>query len=158
MKRLLMACGLLGTFVLVSMGSARRDEKKTAPLQVVVLIPADIKALAPGAKIKHIDSPQKTAGKQALKEVKYKNGEAVKRLHGTYVVKEVKIALDDGNAVACRVLVAVEPGRTILRNVKYVAPMEAQTEQGVAAWYGYTAQFDTPAPEDGGPPIPPPSK
>jgi hypothetical protein len=155
MKGLLTACGLLGAFVLVSMEPARGDEKKTVPLKVVVLIPADTKGLAPGAKIKHIDSPEKTAGKQALKEVKYKNGKAEKRLDGAYVIKDVKITLDDGKVVACRILVAVEPGRTTLRNVKYVEPIEAQTEQGAATWYGYSAQFDIAAAEDGGPPIPP---
>jgi hypothetical protein len=66
--------------------------------------------------------------------VKEKDGKEVKRLNGTYVVKDAKIALSDGGVVECQVLVAVEPGKTTLRDVKYVSALRATSDKKVGTW------------------------
>jgi hypothetical protein len=147
MKPLSMLSTVLVALVVVSTGRGLADDKATVPLQVVVLIPAGTKGIAEGAKIKSIDTPEKTAAKEALQEVQYKSGKEEKRLNGTFVVKEAKAKLNDGTTVRCRILVAVEPGQTTLRDVRFVAPMQARGKAGMATWYGYTAVFDTPAPK-----------
>lgn len=129
--------------------AAQEKERKTVPLKVVVLIDAKTKGVSEGAKIKQIETLKEAAvAKRALTEVNEKNGKEEKRLNGIYVVKDAKITLADNGVVKCQVLVAVEPGKKTLRAVKYVSTLRAVSDKEAGTWYGYTAVFDTPAPED----------
>ncbi len=158
MKPLASVCWIVATLAVIAMASglgtgttdaAQGEGRKTVPLKVVVLIDAKTKGASEGAKIKQIESLKEAAvAKKSLNDVKEKDGREVKRLNGTYVVKDAKIALSGGGVVQCQVLVAVEPGKTTLRDVKYVSALRATSDKEVGTWYGYTAVFDTAAPED----------
>jgi hypothetical protein len=129
--------------------AAQRKEQKAVPLKVVVLIDAKTKGVSAGAKIKQIGILKESAvAKKSLGDLKERDGKGVKRLNGTYVVKDAKVMLADGGVVACPVLVAVEPGKTTLRDVNFVSTLRATSGKELGTWYGYTAVFDTPAPED----------
>jgi uncharacterized protein (TIGR03067 family) len=129
--------------------AAQGKGRKTVPLKVVVLIDAKTKGVSEGATIKRIETLRDAAvAKKSLDDVKKKDGKEVKRLNGTFVVKDAKITPADDGVVGCQVLVAVEPGKTTLRDVKYVSTLRAVSDKEAGTWYGYTAVFDTPAPED----------
>lgn len=124
MKTLAGVCQVVATLAIVVMATGRgtgttdapqAKERKAVPLKVVVLIRAETKGVSEGAKIKQIDTLKEAAvAKKSLDQVQEKNGKEVKRLNGTYVVKDAKITLADGRVVVveCQVLVAVEPGKT----------------------------------------------
>ncbi len=132
--------------------AAQGTERKAVPLKVVVLIAAKTKGVSEEAKIKQIETLQEApVAKKNLADVKEKDGKEVKRLNGTYVVKDAKVTLADGGAVKCQVLVAVEPGKTTLRDVKFVSTLRAISDKEASTWFGYTAVFNTPAPD---PPTP----
>jgi hypothetical protein len=82
--------------------------------------------------------------------VKDEDGKTEKRLNGIYVVHEAKVTLEGGDVVNCRVLVAVEPGKTMLRDLRYVSTLRAVSDDGPGTWSGYTAVFDTPDPQNKG--------
>jgi hypothetical protein len=127
-------------------------ERKTVPLKPWVLIHAKTEGVTEGAKIKKIEILKDAAvAKKSLFQVRTKDGKEVNRLNGTYVVKDAEITLVDDSVLKRQVLVAIEPGKTILRNVTFVSTLRAISDDKAAGtWYAYTAVFDTPAPEDGG--------
>jgi hypothetical protein len=147
---------VVATFVVVAMATglgtgtavAALGAQKTVPLKVVVLIHAKTKGVSEGAKIKQIETlKEAAAAKKNLGQVQEKDGKEVKRLNGTYVVKDARVTLAEGGVVECQVLVAIEPGKTILRDVNFVSTLRSTRDKEAGTWYGYTAVFDTAAPD-----------
>src|SRR5690349_13543449 len=104
--------------VLLASLSVRGEEKST--LEEVVLIDAATAGIPPGAKLWQIETVKDTAGKQSPREVKDPaKGEAVKRLDGTYVVKNAIVTLEGGKTVRCKLLVSVEMDGTTLQDVRF---------------------------------------
>jgi hypothetical protein len=157
-KPLASVCQVVATSAIIAMATGRSPgttdaaqgkERKTVPLKVVVLIEAKTKGVSEGAKIKQIENLNEAAvAKKRLDDVKEKDGKEEKRLNGIHVVRDAKITLADDGVVECQILVAVEPGKTTLKDVKFISTLQAISDKEAGTWYGHTAVFDTPTPED----------
>jgi len=113
------------------------------------LIDAKTKSITKAAKIKQFETLNESAvTKKSLDNVKAEDGKNQTHLNGTYVVHDAKITLQDGGVVKCQVLVSNDPGKKTLRNVKYVSVLQAVSDKATGTWYCYTAEYDTPAPDE----------
>ncbi len=132
---------VLAFLALGGTASAQGEAKKATAIKVVVLIDARTRDIPEGAKVRQIETTTKDpAGKDTLHDVKEKgSGKAVKRLDGIYVLRAARITLADGRAIDCEVLIAVDVGRTTLRDVHFVSTLEAYSGNRVGTWHGYTA-------------------
>jgi hypothetical protein len=139
------ALGLLltGAAIALATGAVGQEKGKKPPKGgVIVLIDAKTEGIAQGAKIKQIETPKDSTGKQEIKEDKSR-GKYQPRLYGIWVVKSCIITLADGKTLEKRdVLVAIDVGKRTLKDLKYVETCEAQSDKGAGKWYAYTAEYE----------------
>ncbi len=128
--------------------SPKTPTTTTVPLQVQILIDASTKGIAEGQAIKQIETlAEEPAGKQELLDVKDKRGKVLNDRIGIYQLKEVKLTPSKGGPMNCRLLISIEPGKTVLRDVKYEMTLTANSGNKTQKWYAYTGVFDIAAPD-----------